>query len=234
MAGKGLVSLRDLAGWGRTPPDRPRGQIVDTGGSSMSARNQKIPTGCELRESVEAIGRRIGCSIREVYRLRREGGLRALDDGAGCMAYRTPDLDRLRESYLTPQQRQALRVDAICLGIDRYVAGVDARLARMEPTRAARPGRRMTLSSAAIDTNTGILRGVVVMAGGVPAAGKFVLVDGSGAVTKDPAKARRRLPTWTDARSLHSLLAAVREVGGRLKTRIDHNDSIEARAACSG
>jgi hypothetical protein len=145
------------------------------------------------------------------------------------MAYRIADLDRLRDSFLTPQQRQKLRVDAVCLGLDRYLVGLDARIARMAPPQAAKAGR-MTLASATIDPDAGILRNVVVMAGGVEAAGKFVMLDGSGKRTLDPAKARRRLPVWTDARSLHSLLAAVAEVGGRLKTRVDHNDSIEARA----
>lgn len=89
---------------------------------------------------------------------------------------------------------------------------------------------RTRLSASAIDAVSGVLRGCTAAQADVLAAGKFVLLDASGKVTRDPSKMARKLPVYTDDRTLETLLAAVEAAGGVLKVRSDHDDSLAARA----
>lgn len=89
---------------------------------------------------------------------------------------------------------------------------------------------RTRFSAIAIDETAGIVRGCTAAQAGVQAAGKFVLLDKTGALTRDPLKAVRKLPVYTDEKSLETLLLAVEKAGGILKVRSDHDDTIAARA----
>lgn len=89
---------------------------------------------------------------------------------------------------------------------------------------------RTKLSAAAIDEASGIVRGCTVAQANVEAAGKFVLLDASGKITRDPGRAVRKLPVWTDEKTLDTLMNAIRAAGGVLKVRSDHDDSLAARA----
>jgi hypothetical protein len=85
------------------------------------------------------------------------------------------------------------------------------------------------LSVGQVDSTAGILRGVTVAKAGVIATGKFIMVDGNGNWTLDPTQARRKLPATTDETTLDTLITAVEAAGGKLRVRIDHDDSIAAR-----
>lgn len=86
------------------------------------------------------------------------------------------------------------------------------------------------LSAGTIDAAGGLVRGCTVAQAGVEAGGKFVLLDRDGKLTRDPEQAVRKLPVYTDDRTLETLMAAVTEAGGVLKVRSDHDDSLGARA----
>lgn len=89
---------------------------------------------------------------------------------------------------------------------------------------------RVRLSATAIDEENGIVRGCTVAQSGVQAAGKFVLLDAEGKLTRDPLKAVRKLPVWTDDETLSTLLAAVEVADNVLKVRSDHDDALASRA----
>jgi hypothetical protein len=88
---------------------------------------------------------------------------------------------------------------------------------------------KIQLAAGRVDASGGIIYDVTIAKAGVNAVGKFVLVDGAGHVIKDPLKAVRKLPVYTDDRTLETLMGAFQDAGNRIKSRIDHNDSIEAR-----
>ncbi len=55
-------------------------------------------------------------------------------------------------------------------------------------------------------------------------------IDKNGAITRDEKLSVKKLPVWTDAKTLETLMVAAKAAGKRLKAREDHDDSIGARA----
>lgn len=88
---------------------------------------------------------------------------------------------------------------------------------------------RGQFSATSIDVNTGVLHGCVVAKAGVQATGKFVFLDASGAITRDEKLAKKKVPVFTDAKTLETLMAAAKLAGKRVKSREDHNDELGAR-----
>ena len=86
------------------------------------------------------------------------------------------------------------------------------------------------LSASAVDTVGGVLSGVTVAKSGVRAKGKYVLLDASGNITRDPKQAKSRLPVFTDEKFLDTLMGAAQDAGGKVKVRSDHDDALQARA----
>ncbi len=90
-----------------------------------------------------------------------------------------------------------------------------------------------------VDPSTGVLRGVTVAEVG-DAIGHFAFVDAAGKVVgigslddaKDFPAAKRRLPLAMDEISLDTVVAASLRAK-RVKTREDHDDSIQSRAGFS-
>lgn len=89
---------------------------------------------------------------------------------------------------------------------------------------------RCQLAAEAVESNTGVIRGATVAKAGVQAAGKFVFLDAKGQITRDEKLARKRIPVFTDAKTLDTLMAAAKAVGKRIKMREDHVDTVGARA----
>ena len=89
---------------------------------------------------------------------------------------------------------------------------------------------KVQLAAGRVDAASGVIYEVTIAKAGVPAVGKFVFVDANGQIVKDPTKAVRKLPVWTDAETLRTLMGAFQDIWGRAKSRVDHNDAIEARA----
>ncbi len=115
----------------------------------------------------------------------------------------------------------------------RAVADVQGRLASLRAapvTMSAEHRSRLTLKAERVDTAGGVLHGVTVAVAGVQALGKYVFLNQAGAVTRDPKQAVKKLPIYTDEKTLSTLMSAVSDAGGRLKVREDHDDSIGARA----
>lgn len=96
--------------------------------------------------------------------------------------------------------------------------------ARVESTTA------YNLASAAVDSATGVIKGVTVAKSGVQAKGKYVMLDSSGSLTYDEAKMTSKVPVFTDDRFLETLMGAAQDAGGRVKVRSDHDNSLGARA----
>lgn len=92
---------------------------------------------------------------------------------------------------------------------------------------------RWKLSAGAVDSAGGVIRGCTVMKAGVQAAGKFVMINAQGAITRDEKLSVKKIPVFTDARTLETLMTAARVAGKRVKVREDHDDSIGARAGFS-
>ena len=111
---------------------------------------------------------------------------------------------------------------------DRITARIDQVLERIDHVGRRPAAGRLQLS--AVDTQGGVLIGAVVMQANLPLTGKTVFVDETGAVTKDPKAARRKLPVYSDAKTLETLLAACQDAGGKLRVRVDHDDSVQSRA----
>lgn len=86
-----------------------------------------------------------------------------------------------------------------------------------------------TLSAGTVD-NIGVIRGATVAKANVVALGKYVMLDKAGAITRDPKQGVKKLPIYTDEKTLTTLMGAVKDAGGKLKVREDHDDSIGARA----
>jgi hypothetical protein len=89
---------------------------------------------------------------------------------------------------------------------------------------------RCLLSAERVETDLGIIRGCTVAKSGVVATGKVVLLDKAGMITQDEELCAKRLPVYTDEKTLSTLMAAASAAGPRVKTREDHDDSIGARA----
>lgn len=86
------------------------------------------------------------------------------------------------------------------------------------------------LSAATVDSASGVIRGVTAMKAGVKAKGKFVMLDGAGVRTTDIKLMKSRIPAFTDMETLHTLMGAAQDAGGRVKVRSDHDNSLSARA----
>lgn len=89
---------------------------------------------------------------------------------------------------------------------------------------------RCRLSAEAVDSILGLIRGCTVMKADVQAAGKFVMLDAKGIITRDEEQCTKRIPVFTDAKTLDTLMAAAKVAGKRIKMREDHDDSVGARA----
>lgn len=89
---------------------------------------------------------------------------------------------------------------------------------------------RIQLSAGTVDIATGIIHGATVAKANVPALGKFVMLDKAGAITRDPKQMAKKIPVFTDAKTLTTLMGAVQDAGGNLKVREDHDDAIGSRA----
>lgn len=86
------------------------------------------------------------------------------------------------------------------------------------------------LAAAAVEIATGIIRGCTVAKAGVEAVGKTVMIDRNGGITRDEKLCVKRLPVYTDEKTLETLMAAAKAARKRLKVREDHDDSVGARA----
>lgn len=86
------------------------------------------------------------------------------------------------------------------------------------------------LSAGAIDAKAGIIKGATVAQAGVKALGKFVFLDKNGKLTRDEDEAEKKIPVFTDEKTLDTLMLAAAEDGGVYKVRSDHNDALDARA----
>lgn len=86
------------------------------------------------------------------------------------------------------------------------------------------------LSAGAIDAASGVIKGATVAQAGVKALGKFVFLDKAGKLTRDEDEAVKKVPVYTDEKTLETLMAAAGEDGGIFKVRSDHSDALEARA----
>ncbi len=87
----------------------------------------------------------------------------------------------------------------------------------------------LKLAASKVDAAAGTIHGATVAQSGVRALGKIAMFDSSGALTRDPDKAVKKLPAYTDEKTLDTLMAAAQDAGPRMKVREDHNDAIEAR-----
>src|SRR4051812_27503611 len=88
---------------------------------------------------------------------------------------------------------------------------------------------RCQLAAGSVDVNTGVIHACTVMKADVVAEGKFLMLDAAGAITRDEELCAKKLPVYTDAKTLDSLLIAAKEAGKRIKAREDHDDSVGAR-----
>lgn len=86
------------------------------------------------------------------------------------------------------------------------------------------------LNAGAIDSQSGIIRGATVAVAGVEATGKFVCLDKSGNITNDEKLAVTKVPIYTDAKTLTTLMGAAQDAGGTLKIRSDHSETLQDRA----
>lgn len=89
---------------------------------------------------------------------------------------------------------------------------------------------RTKLSATQIDESGGVIRGCTAVQAGVSATGHFVMLDASGKITRDAKLSVRKLPVFTDERTIDTLVEAANEAGGVVKARSDHDDSLGARA----
>ncbi len=89
---------------------------------------------------------------------------------------------------------------------------------------------RCKLNAEAVDSTLGVVRGCTVMKSDVQAAGKFVMLDAKGVITRDEEQCAKRIPVFTDAKTLDTLMTAAKVAGKRVKMREDHDDSVGARA----
>lgn len=86
------------------------------------------------------------------------------------------------------------------------------------------------LAALSVDTAVGIIRECTVAKSGVPLKGHSVMLDKNGGFTKDEKLCVKKIPIFTDARTLETLMAAAAVASARLKVREDHDDSVGARA----
>jgi hypothetical protein len=89
---------------------------------------------------------------------------------------------------------------------------------------------RQHFAAESIDDGLGVIRRCTVLKANVPALGKSVLLNSKGEITSDPKLAVKKLPIFTDSKTLDTLLAAAKTAGNRVKTRENHDDSVGARA----
>lgn len=89
---------------------------------------------------------------------------------------------------------------------------------------------RQHLRASRVDAAAGIIYGATVARSGVQATGKTLFLDSKGAITRDEKLAARKLPVFTDDKTLDTLMAAAAGAGPRVKVREDHDDSLGARA----
>lgn len=86
------------------------------------------------------------------------------------------------------------------------------------------------LASGAVETELGIIRECTVAKSGVPLKGHSVMLDKNGGLTKDEKLCVKKLPIFTDEKTLATLMTAAAAASKRLKVREDHDDSVGARA----
>ena len=97
-------------------------------------------------------------------------------------------------------------------------------------TLAANHTLRQHLRASRVDAAAGVIYGATVAKAGVQATGKTLFLDSKGAITRDEKLAARKLPVFTDDKTLDTLMAAAAGAGPRVKVREDHDDSLGARA----
>lgn len=97
-------------------------------------------------------------------------------------------------------------------------------------TLAANHTLRQHLRASRVDAAAGVIYGATVAKSGVQATGKTLFLDSKGAITRDEKLAARKLPVFTDDKTLDTLMAAAAGAGPRVKVREDHDDSLGARA----
>lgn len=86
------------------------------------------------------------------------------------------------------------------------------------------------LSAGKVEAEIGIIRECTVAKAGVPLKGHTVMLDKNGGFTTDEKLCVKKIPIFTDERTLETLLTAAKEANKRLKMREDHDDSVGARA----
>lgn len=165
-----------------------------------------------------ALARRLHLSTREVGFLTRTGQLRPSDTRHDGRFFRSEDLDRVQaQSPITEGERQQL-----------YASRMLSDLRRQERDRTG-PAGKTRLQLRAVRPSEGTLEGCTVMRAGVQAVGKFIAVDRDGKVTDDPSRAAARLPVWTDAESLRTLVCCARDAGGQVAAGTDHRGDFSGR-----
>lgn len=100
----------------------------------------------------------------------------------------------------------------------------------MNATAKSNHDLRQHLRASRVDVPSGIIYGATVAKAGVRATGKTLFLDAAGKITRDEKLAARKLPIFTDEKTLDTLLAAAQDAGPRVKIREDHDDSLGARA----
>lgn len=125
-----------------------------------------------------------------------------------------------------------LAVSIVTLGAQ--LESVTMKLTGMAATLAAQRSDERTryqLRAEKIDVANNVIRAATVAVAGVRATGKTVMLDKSGGRTLDEKLCARRLPIFTDEKTLETLMAAAAASDGkRVKCREDHVDAVGARA----
>lgn len=91
----------------------------------------------------------------------------------------------------------------------------------------------LKLAAMKVDADKGTIIGATVAKANVPAVGKYVLLDAEGKITRDVKLAKRKVPVFTDQKTLETLLVAAQKYGPKFKIREDHDDSTGARVGYS-
>lgn len=99
-----------------------------------------------------------------------------------------------------------------------------------KPKKIPSSSLTLQLSAGEVSVDLGIIRECTVAKADVQAQGHVVFLDKAGNVTRDEKLAVKKLPVFTDAKFLETLMTAAKKAGPRVKAREDHDDSIGARA----
>lgn len=90
-------------------------------------------------------------------------------------------------------------------------------------------GLRQRLIAGSVDAAAGIIRGAVVAKPNTEAVGHFAYKHADGSIDTNPKNSIGKLQIKTDPQFIDELVASTRVAGGKLKVRIDHDDSIQSR-----